>query len=92
MITQAITTKRLPRNDAVANLNSAVHRTIAIEAVELTPATINVAPVSPSERAKAKTDPEKIPGNESGINIFRNVVNGLAPKVRDAVSNVVSIA
>ena len=34
MIIQAITTKRLPINAAVASLNSDVHLTIAIEAVE----------------------------------------------------------
>jgi hypothetical protein len=91
MINQAITTKRLPINEAVASLNSDVHLTIAIEAVELTPETMRVAPVSPRERANAKTDPEKIPEMDKGNKIFLKVVKGLAPNVREAVSKVVSI-
>ena len=78
-------------NAAVANLNSAVHLTIAIDAVELTPATMSVAPVSPRERAKASMAPEKMPGSTNGSNTFLKVVNGLAPRVRDAVSYVVSM-
>jgi hypothetical protein len=88
---QAIITKRLPINDAVASLNSEVHLTIAIDAVALTPDTIRVAPVSPRERAKAKTAPEKIPGIARGDNIFLKVVRELAPSVLEAVSKVVSI-
>jgi len=91
MISHAITTKRLPMNEAVASLNSDVHLTIAIEAVELTPETMRVAPVSPSERANAKTDPEKIPEMDKGNKIFLKVVRGLAPSVREAISKVVSI-
>jgi hypothetical protein len=84
MITHAIMTNKLPMKAAVASLNSEVHLTIAIDAVELTPATIRVAPVSPKERAKARTDPEKTPGIPKGNNIFLKVVRGLAPRVRDA--------
>jgi hypothetical protein len=91
MISHAMTTKRLPMNEAVASLNSDVHLTIAIDAVELTPDTMSVAPVSPRERANAKTDPEKIPERDNGNNILRNVVSGFAPNVREAVSKVVSI-
>jgi len=91
MIIQAIITKRLPMNEAVASLNSDVHLTIAIDAVELTPETMRVAPVSPSERAKAKTDPEKIPEMDKGNKIFLKVVRGLAPSVLEAISKVVSI-
>ena len=86
MINQAIITKRLPINEAVASLNSDVQRTIAIDAVELTPDTIRVAPVSPRERAKAKTDPEKIPEIAKGDNMFLKVVRGLAPSVLEAIS------
>ena len=57
-------------NEAVASLNSAVHLTIAIDAVELTPDTINVAPVSPRDRASASTAPEKTPGIAKGKSIF----------------------
>jgi len=78
-------------NEAVASLNSEVHLTIAIEAVELTPETIRVAPVSPSECAKAKTDPEKIPEMDKGNKILLKVVRGLAPSVLEAISKVVSI-
>ena len=88
----AITTKRLPINAAGASLNSEVHRTIVMEAVELTPDTIKVAPVSPKDLAKANTAPEKIPGMTSGNNMFRKVVSGFAPRVREAISNVVSVA
>jgi len=91
MINHAIITKRLPINEAVASLNSDVHLTIAIDAVELTPTTISVAPVSPKDRAKAKTDPEKTPGIPKGNNIFLKVVRGLAPSVLEAISKVVSI-
>jgi len=76
---------------AGASLNSEVHRTIVMDAVELTPATISVAPVSPRERAKARTEPEKTPGRAKGNNIFLKVVRGLAPRVLEAVSKVVSI-
>ena len=78
-------------NAAVASLNSDVHLTIATEAVGLTPETIRVAPVSPRERANARTEPEKIPGIAKGHNIFLNVVNELAPNDLDAVSNVESM-
>ena len=91
MITQAITTNRLPINDAVASLNCDVHLTIAIDAVELTPDTIRVAPVSPRERAKASTAPEKTPGIARGNRMFLNVVRELAPNVLEAVSKVISI-
>jgi hypothetical protein len=91
IITHAITTNRLPMKAAVGSLNSDVHLTIAIDAVELTPATISVAPVSPKDRAKAKTDPEKAPGTPKGNSIFLKVVRGLAPRVREAISKVVSI-
>ncbi len=90
-MTQAITTKRLPIKEAVASLNSDVHLTIAIDAVELTPDTIRVAPVSPRERAKARTDPEKMPGMANGDNMFLKVASGLAPNVLEAVSKVTSI-
>jgi hypothetical protein len=76
---------------AVASLYSAVHLTIAIEAVGVTPETIRVAPVSPRERAKASTVPEKTPGMVKGKSIFLKVVNELAPNVLEAVSNVKSI-
>ena len=72
--------------EAVASLNSAVHLTIAIDAVELTPDTMRVAPVSPKERARAKTDPENIPGIAKGESIFLNVVRELAPSVLEAIS------
>jgi hypothetical protein len=78
-------------NEAGASLNSDVHLTIEMEAVELTPDTMRVAPVSPRERAKAKTVPEKTPGIARGNNTFRNVVNVLAPSVREAVSKDVSM-
>ena len=86
MITKEIITKRLPIKDAVANLNSDVHLTIAIDAVELTPDTISVAPVSPRDLAKAKTDPEKIPGRAKGNKTFLKVVRELAPSVLEASS------
>ena len=76
---------------AVGSLNSDAHLTIATDAVVLTPETIIVAPVSPSERANAKTAPEKIPGNDSGRRIFLKVDRELAPKVLDAISYVMSI-
>ena len=78
-------------NEAVASLNSAVHLTIAIDAVELTPDTISVAPASPRERASASTAPEKTPGIAKGKSIFLNVVKGFAPKILEAISKVVSI-
>ena len=91
MIIHAIATKRPPIKDAVASLNSDVHLTIAIDAVELTPDTMSVAPVSPRDRANAKIAPEKIPGIAKGNNIFLKVVNELAPSVLEAVSKVISI-
>ena len=78
-------------NAAVESLNSEAHLTIAIEAVVLTPETMRVAPVSPSERAKAKTAPEKTPGIESGRRILLKVVKELAPRVLEAISYVSSI-
>jgi len=82
----AINTNRLPIKAAVESLNSEVHLTIAMDAVVLTPETIIVAPVSPNERAKAKTAPEKIPGRANGKRIFLKVVSELAPSVLDATS------
>ena len=76
---------------AVESLNSDVHLTIAIDAVALTPETIRVAPVSPRERAKARTAPEKIPGRANGKRMFLKVVRELAPSVLEAISYVISI-
>ena len=90
-ISEAIRTNRLPMKEAVASLNSDVHLTIAIDAVVFTPDTIIVAPVSPRERANARTAPEKTPGIARGDNMFLKVVKGLAPSVLDAISKVESI-
>ncbi len=46
-----------------------------------------VAPVSPSDLAKAKTPPESSAGRERGKMIFLKVVKAEAPRVRDARSN-----
>lgn len=91
MIMEAITTRRLPIKEAVASLNSDVHLTIAMEAVGLTPDTTIVAPVSPKERAKARTAPEKTPERAKGDNMFLKVVRELAPSDLDAISKVESI-
>ncbi len=58
----------------------------AIGAVVKTPETTNVAPVSPRDRAKARTAPEKIAGIVNGKTIFLKVVNDVAPKVPEACS------
>ena len=87
----AIATRSVPRKDAVDNWNSAVHLTIAMDAVVFTPATTKVAPVSPKDRAKARTAPENILGIESGKVMFLKVVNEFAPKVLEANSYVESI-
>jgi len=84
-------TRRLPMKEAVASLNSEAHLTIAIDAVVLTPDTISVAPVSPNERAKAKTAPESKPGRAKGRSIVLKVVKELAPNVLEASSKVTSI-
>jgi hypothetical protein len=91
MIMEAIRTKRLPIKEAVASLNCDVHLTIAMDAVGLTPDTMMVAPVSPRERANARTTPEKTPGIARGNNMFLKVVNGLAPSDLEAISKVRSM-
>ena len=91
MSTNAIITSNPPMKEAVASLNWEVKLTISVEAVYLTPPTISVAPVSPKERAKARTDPEKMAGIAKGKSMFLNVVKELAPNVLDATSKVGSI-
>ena len=50
------------------------------------PAKVIVAPNSPRQRAKPKTNPLVIPGKANGKVILKKVINGDTPRVREVSS------
>ena len=92
IIADATIINKLPKKAAEPNLNWDTQLITAIGAVVKTPETTKVAPVSPKDRANARTVPENIAGNVNGNTIFLNVVSGAAPKVPEACSKSVDMS